>query len=43
MNEEKYTIKQIVDAIMVASDDVLAAIDFGDWGMLEDVLKDFVK
>ncbi len=40
--KEKYTIKQIVDAIMIASADVLEAIDSGDWKMLENILREFV-
>ena len=40
--EDKYTIEQIVDAIIQASDDVVAAIQYEDRDMLEDALRDFL-
>ena len=40
--EEKYTIEQIVDAIIQASDSVVAAMQSDDRDMLEDALRDFL-
>lgn len=43
MNEEKYTIEQIIDAITQASYDIIYAMQTQDREMLEDVLKDYLK
>ena len=40
--EEKYTIEQIIDAIVQADDEIIAAIRYKDREMLEDVLKDYL-
>ncbi len=40
---DKYTIDQIVDAIMLASDEVIEAIQYMDQDMLKDVLMDFIS
>ena len=37
MNEEKYTIEQIVEAITQADEEILQAIQYKDREMLEDV------
>lgn len=42
MGEEKYTMKQIIDAITQADEEVIQAIRYKDREMLEDVLKDFL-
>lgn len=42
MGEEKYTIEQIIDAIVQADDEVICAIQHGDREGLEDVLKDYL-
>ncbi len=42
MNEEKYTIEQIVEAITQADEEILQAIQYKDREMLEDVLKDYL-
>lgn len=40
--EEKYTIEQIVNAIVQADDEVIAAIQYNDREMLKDVLQDYL-
>ena len=42
MGEEKYTIEQIIDAIVQADDEIICAIQYGDREGLEDVLKDYL-
>lgn len=42
MNEEKYTIEQILDAIVQADEEIIVAISHKDREMLEDVLKDYL-
>lgn len=42
MDEEKYTIEQIVDAITQANEEIIQAIRYKDREMLEDVLKDYL-
>ena len=42
MNEEKYTIEQIIDAIAQADDEMIEAIQYKDREMLEDILKDYL-
>lgn len=42
MNEEKYTIEQIIDAIIQSYDDIVCAVQMEDRNMLEDVLKDYL-
>lgn len=42
MNEEKYTIEQILDAIAQAGEYIIYAIRYKDRGMLEDVIKDYL-
>lgn len=42
MNEERYTIEQIIDAIVQADDEIICAIQYGDREGLEDVLKDYL-
>ncbi len=39
MNEERYTIEQIIDAIVQADYDIIRAIQYGDRVDLENVLK----
>ena len=41
MEEERYTIKEVVNAIMQADEEIIQSIRYGDREMLEDVLKDF--
>lgn len=43
MNEEKYTIEQIIDAIVQADDEIICAIQYRDREELENVLKDFLR
>lgn len=43
MNEEKYTIEQILDAITQADKEIIEAIRYQDRDMLEDLLKDYLK
>lgn len=43
MNEEKYTIEQIIDAITQADEEIIQAIRYKDREMLEDVLKDYLN
>ena len=43
MNEERYTIEQIIDAIVQADDEIIQAIRYRDREMLEDVLKDYLN
>ena len=40
--EEKYTIDQIIEAIMKDPEEVVAAIKYEDKEMLEDVLRDYL-
>ncbi len=42
MGEEKYTIEQVIDAIVQADDEIICAIQYGDREGLEDVLKDYL-
>lgn len=42
MSEEKYTIEQIIDAIVQADEEIIQAIEYNDREMLEDVLKDYL-
>ena len=42
MGEEKYTIEQIIDAIVQADEEMICAIQYGDREGLEDVLKDYL-
>ena len=42
MDEEKYTIEQIIDAIVQADEEIAVAIAHKDGEMLEDVLKEFL-
>lgn len=43
MDEEKYTVEQIVDAITQADEEIVVAIAHKDREMLEDVLKDYLR
>lgn len=43
MNEEIYTIEQIIDAITQADEEIIQAIRYKDREMLEDVLKDYLN
>ena len=40
--EGKYTIDQIIEAIMQDPEEVIAAIRYGDKEMLEDILRDYL-
>lgn len=40
--EEKYTIKQIINAVEQAGEDIVVAITYNDRDMLEDILRDFL-
>lgn len=40
--QEKYTIEQIIDAIVQADDEIICAIQYGEREGLEDVLKDYL-
>ncbi len=42
MDEEKYTIEQIIDAIVQADKEIIQAIQYKDREMLKDVLKDYI-
>ena len=42
MNEEKYTIEQIIEAIVQADEEIIQAIEYQDRKMLEDALKDYL-
>ncbi len=42
MNEKRYTIEQIMDAIVQADEEIMQAIKCKDREMLEDVLKDYL-
>lgn len=42
MNEETYTIEQIIDAIVQADKEIIQAIEYKDRELLEDVLKDYL-
>lgn len=42
MNEEKYTIEQILDAITQADEEIIEAIRYQDREMLEDLLRDYL-
>ena len=42
MEEQTYTLEQIVDAIMRGGEDAIQAIKYADREMLEDVIKDFL-
>jgi len=41
--EEKYTIEQILEALIQADDDVVAAIQYQDRDMLRDLLIDYLS
>lgn len=43
MSEEKYTIEQILDAIVQADEEITQAIRYKDREMLEDALKDYLN
>lgn len=43
MNEVKYTIEQIIDAIVQADEEIVQSIRCKDREMLEDVLKDYLR
>lgn len=43
MNEEKYTVEQIVDAITQADEEVIQAVCCKDREWLEDILKEYLK
>nr|WP_300849676.1 hypothetical protein [uncultured Schaedlerella sp.] len=43
MSEEKYTIEQLIDAIVQADDEIICAIQYGDREGLEDVLKEYLN
>ncbi len=43
MNEEKFTIEQILDAIKQADEEIVEAIRYKDREMLEDLLKDYLR
>ena len=43
MDEEKYTIEQIVNGITQADEEIVAAISCKDREMLEDVLRDYLR
>lgn len=42
MSEETYTIKQIIEAIVQADEEIVQAIQYKDREALEDVLKDYL-
>lgn len=42
MSEEKYTIEQIIEAIVQADEEIVQDIEYKDREMLEDVLKDYL-
>lgn len=42
MNEEKYTIEQVIEAIVQADEEIIQAIQYNDREMLEDVMKDYL-
>lgn len=42
MNEEKYTIEQIIDAIVQADNEIICAIQYGDREGLEDILMEYL-
>lgn len=42
MEEERYTIKEVVNAIMQAGDEIICAITYKDQESLEDILTDLV-
>ncbi len=42
MSEEAYTIKQIIEAIVQADEEIVQAIQYKDRETLEDVLKDYL-
>ncbi len=43
MDEEKYTIEQIIDAITQTDEEIALAIRYKDRKMLEDLLKDYLR
>lgn len=43
MNEEKYTIEQIIEAIVQADEEIIVAISHKGREMLEDALKDYLN
>lgn len=43
MNEDRYTIEQIIDAIVQAEDEIMSAFLYKDREILEDVLKDYLR
>lgn len=42
LSEEKYTIEQILDAIVQADNEIISAIQYRDREWLKDVLKDYL-
>lgn len=42
MSEEKYTIEQIIDAIVQGDGEIIHAIQYGDREGLEDALKEYI-
>lgn len=42
LNEEKYTIEQILDAIVQADNEIICAIQYSDREGLKDVLKEYL-
>lgn len=42
MDEEKFTIEQIIDAIVQADEEIIQAIQYKDREMLEDALIDYL-
>lgn len=42
MNEEKYTIEQIIDAITQADEEIIQAIRHKDREMLENILEEYL-
>lgn len=41
--EEKYTLEQIVDAIIQAMDDLIYAIQYTDRECIEDIMRDYLN
>lgn len=42
MSEERYTIEQIINAIVQADNEIICAIQYGDREGLKDVLKEYL-
>lgn len=43
MNEEKYTVEQIIDAITQADEEIIQAVCWKDREWLEGILKEYLK